>query len=239
MNANVPNLDDKLLKQFYPIVRRMVKRLVVKMPESYSEEDFVQVGIMGLLKAFEKLDVTKDENAFYRYSLSKIRGAILDKLRSVDNISRYTRDKLKSISRAHKEFLKENIFEVSGKNIATRAGISIREYNRTMLEIANLDIVSLDNILEDNISLQETIEDKNTKTAIDIIEETERFEILKKALERLSIIELDVLSMYYYENFSVKEISKIIKKTESRVSQIKSNAIIKLKHLVEKEYLER
>jgi RNA polymerase sigma factor for flagellar operon FliA len=106
-----------------------------------------------------------------------------------------------------------------------------------MLELSNIDIVSLDNIMEDEISLQESIEDKNIKPAIEVIEEGERLEILKKALSKLSKIELDVLSMYYNEDFSVKEIAKIIKKTQSRVSQIKINAIIKLKHLVEQEYL--
>jgi RNA polymerase sigma factor for flagellar operon FliA len=105
-----------------------------------------------------------------------------------------------------------------------------------MLEVSNLDIVSLDEMLEDEISLQESIEDKNSKSAINILEESEQINMLTKALSKLSKIELDVLSMYYYEDFSVKEIAQIIKKTQSRVSQIKTNAIIKLKHLIEQEY---
>ncbi|MGC8502129.1 sigma-70 family RNA polymerase sigma factor [Desulfurella sp.] len=236
MNSNLLHFKEEQIKHFYPIVKRIVRKVVVKMPESYDEEDFVQVGMMGLLKALENIDITKDENAFYKYALLKAKGAILDKLRSVDTISRYTRDKLKNISKAHKEFLKENVLDASEKSIATRAGMTIKEYHKAMIGLSNLDIVSLDNALEDEINLQETIEDKSSKLNIDIIEENERLEILTRALNKLSKIELDVLSMYYYEDFSVKEIAQIIKKTQSRVSQIKTNAIIKLKHLIEQEY---
>lgn len=237
MNLNKTNFSEEKIKYFYPIIKRLVRKIVVRMPESYDEEDFVQIGMMGLLKAIENIDITKDENAFYKYALLKAKGAILDKLRSVDLVSRYTRDKLKSISRAHKEFLKENIFDASEKSIAMKAGMSIKEYHKAMFELSNIDIVSLDNIIEDEISLQESIEDKSIKSAIDVIEESERLDILKKALSKLSKIELDVLYMYYYEDFSIKEIAQIIKKTQSRVSQIKINAIIKLKHLIEQAYL--
>ncbi|OSS42716.1 RNA polymerase sigma factor RpoD [Desulfurella amilsii] len=239
MNSNKPYFNEEQIEYFYPIVKRMVRKIVVKMPESYDEEDFVQIGMMGLLKAIDNIDITKDENAFYKYALLKVRGAILDKLRSVDLVSRYTRDKLKSISKAHKDFLKENIFDASEKSVAKKAGISMKEYYKAMFELSNLDIVSLDNIIEDEISLQESIEDKNIKSAIEVIEKNERLGILKKALSKLTKIELDVLSMYYYEDFSVKEIARIIKKTQSRVSQIKINAIIKLKHLIEQEYINR
>ncbi len=133
--------------------------------------------------------------------------------------------------------MKENIFNASEKSIADKAGLTIKEYHKAMLELSNLDIVSLDNVLEDEINLQESIEDKNVKSAIDIIEENERLDMLTRALGKLSKIEIDVLSMYYYEDFSIKEIAQIIKKTQSRVSQIKINAIIKLKHLIEQEYL--
>jgi len=236
-NNKINLLNEEQIKNFYSIIRRMVKKIVVKMPESYDEDDFVQVGMLGLLKAIDNFDTTKDINAFYKYALMRAKGAILDKLRSVDKISRYTRDKLKSISKAHKEFIKQNRYNVTEKNIAEKAGITIKDYYKTMLEVSNLDIVSLDNMLEEDVSLQETIEDKNQKSAIDILEESERLEILKKALSKLSKIEIDVLSMYYYEDFSIKEIAQIIKKTQSRVSQIKINAIIKLKHLIEQEYL--
>ncbi len=237
MSTSQVNFSEEQIKYFYNIVKRMVRKIVVKMPESYDEEDFIQVGMMGLLKALDNIDTNKYENAFYKYALLKARGAILDKLRNVDVISRYTRDKLKSISKAHKEFLKENIFNASEKSIADKAGLTMKEYHKAMLELSNLDIVSLDDVLEDEISLQESIEDKNVKSAIDIIEENERLDMLTRALEKLSKTEIDVLSMYYYEDFSIKEIAQIIKKTQSRVSQIKINAIIKLKHLIEQEYL--
>lgn len=238
MNSNLAHFKEEQIKHFYPIVKRIVRKVVVKMPESYDEEDFVQVGIMGLLKALENIDLTKDENAFYKYALLKAKGAILDKLRSVDRISRYTRDKLKNISKAHKDFLKENVFDASEKSVASRAGMTIKEYHKAMLGLSNLDIVSLDNALEDEINLQETLEDKSIKLPIDTIEESERLEILRRALSKLSKIELDVLSMYYYEDFSVKEIAQIVKKTQSRASQIKLTALIKLKHFIELEYLE-
>ncbi len=224
---------EKLVESYYPIVRRMVKKLVVRMPDGYDEEDFVQVGMMGLLKALEAADSKKTEAELRAYAQTKIRGAILDKLRSVDKLSRYTRDKLKKIAEAYRELMQEGNLNPTEKDVAEKAGMDEEEIGRLMGEGANLDMLSLDETLSDGDTLiMEAVEDKRTRTPLEMVEENEREELIREALSNLSEQELTVLSLYYHEDLNIKEIASIIGKTESRVSQIKTQSLMKVREYI-------
>ncbi len=224
---------EKLVESYYPIVRRMVKKLVVRMPDGYDEEDFVQVGMMGLLKALEAADSKKTEAELRAYAQTKIRGAILDKLRSVDKLSRYTRDKLKKIAEAYRELMQEGNLNPTEKDVAEKAGMDEEEIGRLMGEGANLDMLSLDETLSDGDTLiMEAVEDKHTRTPLEMVEENEREELIREALSNLSEQELTVLSLYYHEDLNIKEIASIIGKTESRVSQIKTQSLMKVREYI-------
>ena len=226
---------DEIIELYYPIVKRMVKKLVVKMPEGFDEDDFVQVGMMGLLKAIDKLDTTKSMAEFKSYANTKIRGAILDKIRSVDYVSRYARDKLKRVSKSYRYFMDKGIFNPSDEQVAEASELDMDEFNKLISESSNHTIFSLDEAISDGDMLViESIENKSSDDPLKIMEEQEKKQIVMDSLQQLSKMELTVLSLYYYEDFSLKEIADIIEKTESRVSQIKTKALIKLREFARK-----
>ncbi len=224
-------LED-LVEQYYPIVKRLVNRIVVRMPEGFEEDDFIQIGMMGLLKAFERWDRSRSEEEFRSYAMLKIRGAILDKLRSVDTMSRYSRDKLKMIARAYQSFIKEGNMNPTDEMVSEKAHMDIKEFDRVIREASNSTMFSIDEATEDQVPLISVIHNKSVKDPLSAIEEKEIQRVLKDGLSKLEKVEILVLSLYYYENLTMKEIANIIGKTESRVSQIKTKALIKLKTYV-------
>lgn len=225
--------QEEIIEYYYGIIRIIVKKIVVKLPEGYEEEDFVQIGMMGLLKALDNWDSNKTLSEFKSYANTKIRGAILDKLRSVDKISRYSRDRLKKIATVYRNFMNQGIFDPSDEMVAEQANLTLDEFNNLLYEQSNNTILSIDRITSDDGGLFiESLENKNSKNPLTMIEDKEVQEAIKEGLSNLNETELNVISLYYYEDFNMKEIASIIEKTESRVSQIKTKAIIKLKEFV-------
>jgi len=226
---------DEVVELYYPRVRRLVKKLIVRMPEGYDEEDFVQVGMMGLLKALDNWDETRSLSEFKSYANTKIRGAILDKLRSVDTVSRYSRDKLRKIHEAYKELMDSGKFDPTDEEVADRAGMDIDEFNELLFKQSNSTMLSIDEaIVDSDAILLETLEDKRARSPLEILEEQELKGLMKEALKSLNETELTVLSLYYYEDFTMKEIASVIGKTESRVSQIKTKALIKIRAYIQR-----
>ncbi|AEA33904.1 sigma-70 family RNA polymerase sigma factor [Hippea maritima] len=227
---------EEIIQSYYPIVRRIVKKTVVRMPEGYDEEDFVQIGMMGLLKAIENWDENKSLSEFKSYANTKIRGYILDKLRSIDPVSRYARDKLKKINMAYRQLMSEGNFNPTDDEIAERADMSIDEFNELLYKQSNSTMLSIDEAVssdDGDMVLLEVIENKSSKSPLAILEEEELKDIVKEALKALNETEITVLSLYYYEDFNMKEIASLIGKTESRISQIKTKALLKIRAYVE------
>ncbi len=225
---------EEIVQLYYPIVKRIVKKLVVKMPEGFEEEDFVQVGMIGLLKALDNWDTTKSFSEFKSYANTKIRGAILDKIRSVDKVSRYARDKLKRVAASYRELMDKGIFDPTDEEVAENANLTLDEFNKLMMNSSNQTMLSIDETISDDMLVIESLENKYEKTPLEVLEEEAEEELLKEALSSLNQIELTVLSLYYYEDLNMKEIASVIGKTESRVSQIKTQSLIKLREYVKR-----
>jgi len=225
---------ESLIKSYYPIVKRIVSKTVIKMPDGLDVDDFVQIGMMGLLKALDKCDYDRSTNEFKAYAVKKIRGAILDKIRSSDRISRYSRDRLKEISKTYGEFMNDGIFDPTDEMVAQRAGLSIKKMNKLLQEVSNSTISSIDRYIYGDTPFIESVADKKAKSPLNMMEESELKNILKDGLLKLNRTELTVLSLYYYEDFTMKEIAGVIDKTESRVSQIRTKSLIKLRWYTQK-----
>jgi len=225
---------DKLLAEYTPLVRYTAQRMAINLPPSVQLGDLIGVGIIGLIKAVESFD-TEKEVKFETYATHKIRGSILDDLREQDWIPRSIRQKSKTVKNAYVELEKEFGRTPYDNEVAAHLKLKPAEFEELLSEVAPVTIISLNEIISDHYgestetSLIETIEDKEVENPLDRLglEETKKF--LADALLALPENERQVIALYHYEELTLKEIGIAMNLTESRVSQIHSRAMLKLK----------
>ncbi|MFZ8801409.1 MAG: FliA/WhiG family RNA polymerase sigma factor [Candidatus Calescibacterium sp.] len=223
----------KLAEEHLHIVESVVRKIAPHLPQGFAREEIVSEGIMGLIEAAQKFDSKKGVK-FEKWAEIRVRGAIIDYLRKTDILSRPSRLIIKQIARTIKELQNRLGREPQDEEIAKELGMTLDEYRAELEKISNLSILSLDEVIIDPDSkegkkLYEVISDDNIKDPMDFAEVSNLREIIEKALEKLDDKEKEVIKMYYLEGFHMKEISKKLKVSESRVSQIHSKAILKLR----------
>lgn len=230
---------DKLIVQYIYLARYVVGRIKVNLPPSFSFEDIVSFGIEGLIDAIEKYHPSKGAK-FESYALMRIRGSIIDKIRSSDWLPRTLRRKIKEVKIAT-ERLKQQIGRApTTKEVADVMGLS----EEKVIEIMSSD-VSVNSIYdkkgvgEDSVEIIDTIEDENSSRPEDEIERTDAKKELELALKRLPERERTLLIFYYHENMTLKEIGEAINVSESRVCQLHAQAIMKLRNILSSNRSER
>ena len=202
-------------------------RIHKKLPSSVDVDDLISVGFIGLIDAIEKYDPSRD-NKFKTYAEYRIRGAILDELRSMDFVPRSIRDKEKKINMARSELEVKLGRSPSDKEMATYMNLDLESYHKQLNQY-HLTKVSLDNQAEFSGSLHQVIFDTNALDPDEILENKNDQVSIATCIARLPHKMQIVLSLYYHEGLNLKEIAAIIEVTESRVSQIHSKAIEKLR----------
>lgn len=199
-------------------------------------EDLVSFGAMGLIDACDKFDVNRGVK-FSTYASIRISSFIIDEIRKQSPTSRLSVSKIKEYNKSV-QILQNNLFrEPSIDEISKYMGISKKEINDIKMKILNLSTVSLDNIIfeeESEVKLIDTIKDKDILSPSYIVEQEEMVEIMGKALDMLNEKDRLVLSLYYYEELTLKEIGIILGVSESRVSQLNSRAIVNLRNAMKK-----
>lgn len=237
MNSFATSLDkERIVTEYIPLVKYIASRILVGKTKYVEFDDLVGYGMLGLMDAINKFD-SKKGMKFSTYASIRIKGAIIDELRKNSPISKSAMDKLnrynESVEKLQREFLKEpNIQE-----IADEMGISIENVIEIENYINYISVTSLEEIIyggDDELSLMGVIEDKNSPCPEDILEEKEQIEILAKALDFLNEKDKTILSLYYYEGFTLKEIGKVLSVSESRVCQLHGRAIIHLRKAMQK-----
>lgn len=237
MNSFATSLDkERIVTEYIPLVKYIASRILVGNTKYVEFDDLVGYGMLGLMDAINKFD-SKKGMKFSTYASIRIKGAIIDELRKNSPISKSAMDKLnrynESVEKLQREFLKEpNIQE-----IADEMGISIENVIEIENYINYISVTSLEEIIyggDDELSLMGVIEDKNSPCPEDILEEKEQIEILAKALDFLNEKDKTILSLYYYEGFTLKEIGKVLSVSESRVCQLHGRAIIHLRKAMQK-----
>jgi len=225
---------DKLLAEYTPLVRYTAQRMAINLPQSVHLGDLIGAGVIGLIKAVESFD-TEKEVKFETYATHKIRGSILDDLRDQDWIPRSVRIKSKMVKNAYVELEKEFGRTPYDNEVATHLKLKPAEFEELLSEVAPVTIVSLNEVIPDHYgessetSLIETLEDKEVENPLDRLGAEETKKILAEALMALPENERQVIALYHYEELTLKEIGIAMNLTESRVSQIHSKAILKLK----------
>ena len=232
-------LRDKLIVQYIYLARYVVGRIKVNLPNSFSFEDVVSFGIEGLIDAIEKYHPNKGAK-FESYALMRIRGAIIDKIRSSDWLPRSLRKKIKEIKIAT-ERLKQQI----GRAPTTAEVAAVMDLpEEKILEIMSSDVTvnsiyDKKGVGEDSVEIIDTIEDANSSRPEENIEKTDAKRELEVALKKLPERERTLLVFYYHENMTLKEIGEALNISESRVCQIHAQAIMKLRNILSQNRTDR
>lgn len=225
-----------LVKRYLPLVSYHVQRISVSLPKSVSREDLRSLGMMGLYDALEKFDYSRDLK-FDTYASFRIRGAILDGLRKEDWLPRSTRDKSKKIELAIEKLEQQKMGKVNVSDIALELGMTEDEVYATMNEQFFANVLSID---EQPLESDErensfyTIRDKKAEIPEERIIKNELMEQLAAKLEELTDKEQIIISLFYQEELTLTEIGQILNLSTSRISQIHSKALYKLRQLLEK-----
>jgi RNA polymerase sigma factor for flagellar operon FliA len=229
MRSPDPQLKDEIIKRFLPLVRYVASRMAVKFPPGLDFDDILSFGVLGLLDAVDRFEPERGFG-FQTFAVPRIRGAILDELRRFDWISRSGREKLQKFERTLETVTKAN-GRTDDASLMKAMDMDERSY-RDLLDIASRSyMVSLDDVLtfeDGQMPREDTLLD-DSPSAQEVMEQTEEVEQVVGALKKLPERERLLLSLYYYEGLTLREIGKVLGVTESRVSQLHGRALSLLK----------
>jgi RNA polymerase sigma factor for flagellar operon FliA len=233
-------LRQELLNHYLPLVRNVAGRLAMGFPKSVEVTDLVNTGVIGLIEAFANFDPTRGIK-FETYAVPRIRGAILDELRSLDWVPRSTRAKSRELDRASTALECKLGRKPSHHELAKFMNVTLDEFSSTLDDVSSATLLSLDELIyreEDNrqVPRVETIECKSKNSVLGEIEEMELRSYLAVAISNLTEQERLVIALYYYEELTRKEIGEVMQISESRVSQIHTKAVTKLRNLVREQF---
>jgi len=228
---------EQLILEHLPQVRLIARRIHERLPESVSLEDLVSTGIIGLISAIDNFD-PRHNVKLKTYAEYKIRGAILDSLRGLDWAPRQQRKRAKQIEAAIAAAEQRLHRAPTEAEIAEQLGISLEEYHEWLIEVRGLNVGSLESTAsgDGNHSLLKYISDSEENWPSRLLERSELEKLLAQAIEKMPQVERTVLSLYYQEEMTLREIASIVNLHESRVSQLKSQAILRLRAYIEKRW---
>ncbi len=229
---------EQLILEHLPQVRLIARRIHERLPECVSLDDLISTGTVGLISAIDRFDPALNVK-LKTYAEYKIRGAILDSLRGLDWAPRQQRKRSKQIEAAISKAEQLLYRAPDEEEIAAQLGLSIEVYHEWLVEIRGLNLGSLENATpdeEDNRDLLQYISDDEEAWPSRLLERSELQKLLAEAIAKMTSTEQTVLSLYYYEELTLREISKIVHLHESRISQIKSQAILRLRSYIERRW---
>ena len=232
-------LRDQLILQYIYLTRYVVGRVKVALPPTFSYEDISSYGIEGLIDAVEKY-TPKMGARFETYALVRIRGNIIDKVRSQDFLPRSVRRKIRDVKEAQEELKKQFGRVATNSEIANYLGIEKEKVEQLLADDTTItSIYDKKGASDGDIEIIDTIEDSRTLAPHEELEEKDVKKELEEALKRLPERERTIMVLYYHENMTLKEIGDTINVSESRVSQLHAQAIMKLKNLLSENRTER
>lgn len=238
--AQVAQRREQLILEHLPQVRLIARRIHDRLPVSVNFEDLVSTGILGLISAIDRFDSRHDVK-LKTYAEYKIRGAILDSLRGLDWAPRQQRRRSKLIENAIGALEQDLQRMPSEDEIADHLGLSVEDYHDWLSEARSLTLGSLENAgtEDEGCNLLRYLADPDDAWPSQVLERNELEKILAVAIGRMPKTERTVLSLYYYEEMTLREIAKVIGLHESRVSQLKSQAVLRLRAFLQKRWFGR
>lgn len=224
---------DVLILNYSPLVKYVAGRLASSLPQTVETADLVSYGVFGLIDAIEKFDPSRAIK-FETYAIARVKGAIIDELRAMDWVPRSVRSRAREIEQSYIE-LENSLKRVpTDAEVAAHMGVSDREYHEILTKLSYTSVVSFEEIWvggsrEEGQGAASTIADERADDPVIMFESAEMREILASAIERLTEREKTVIALYYYEGLTLKEIGQVLGVTESRVSQLHTKAVLRLR----------
>ena len=228
---------ERLILEHLPQVRLIARRIHERLPESVNLEDLISTGTLGLIAAIDRFDPGHNVK-LKTYAEYKIRGAILDSLRGLDWAPRQQRKRSKQIEAAISVAEQRLHRAPSEDEIAQQLGLTLQEYHEWLVDIRGVNLGSLEasSPEDEGRNLLKYISDDEENWPSRLLERSELQRLLADAIEKMPRTERIVISLYYHEELTLREISKIVNLHESRVSQLKSQAILRLRSYMEKRW---
>ena len=227
-------IRDRLVLTYAPLVKYVAGRLGSGLPAHVDEGDLVSYGLLGLMGAIERYDPERDVK-FETYAIARIKGQIIDELRAMDWVPRSVRSRARDIERAIGELEARLGRAPTDEEISGKLGMTTDELEESLSEISRSSIAALDELWTvsgsggDQVALIDTIEDDTAPDPQSSLSQTEMKEAIADAIARLPEREKLVVTLYYYEELTLREIGEVLSVTESRVSQLHTKAILRLK----------
>lgn len=228
------DLRERLILQYSPLVKYVAGRVGVGLPNSIEQADLVSYGIFGLIDAIDRFDLARAIK-FETYAISRIRGAIIDELRSIDWIPRSIRTKARNVERAYATLEGRLQRTPSEVEVAQELEVSVDELHAIFSQVSFVNVVALDELLHlggergDKVTLGDTIVDPKAEDPVVAFEDEEIRYILADAISTLAEREKIVVTLYYYERLTLAEIGQVLGVTESRICQLHTKAVMQLR----------
>ena len=228
-----PKIRDMFVRQYAPLVKYVAGKVAMGMPHNVEFDDLVGFGVFGLFDAIKKFDPDKHVK-FKTYAVTRIRGAIFDELRSIDWVPRSVRQKTREIEDTIHRLESSLGRAASDQELADELRMTTKEFQKTMMKISGTSILSLNDVWytgddNDKVSIVDSIESPSSLNPDIIVEKDEIKRVIIQTITELPEKEKKVLVLYYYEDLTLKEIGKILEVTESRISQLHTKAIMRLR----------
>ena len=234
--TNEVDIREEIVKKHIPLVKYIASRVIIGKTKYVEYEDLISYGMLGLMDALGKFDATKGMK-FSSYASIRIKGAMIDELRRNSPISKGAMDKLSGYNEAIERLQKRLYREPTNNEIAAELGITIYDGADIENNINYISVVSLEDLIfsdGDDMPLSGTIKDDKSPSPEKDLEDKEQIEYLSLGLEKLKEKDKMVLTLYYYEGLTLKEIGNILSVSESRVCQLHSRALINLRNALAK-----
>jgi RNA polymerase sigma factor for flagellar operon FliA len=233
-NSGDERARERLVVAYSPLVKYVAGRMGSSLPAHVDEADLISYGLTGLISAIERFDLSR-EIKFETYAITRIRGAIIDELRTLDWVPRSVRARAREIERANQKLEALLQRAPTDEEMAVELGITVSEFNEALVQISTSTLVALDELWStgdngsDPVSLMDTLPDRAAPDPHALVDQGELRDRIADAIAALPEREKLVIALYYYENLTLREVGEVLGVTESRVSQLHTKAVLRLR----------
>ncbi len=225
---------ERLVIAYSPLVKYVAGRMASGLPAHVEESDLISYGLVGLISAIQRFEPERDIK-FETYAITRIKGAIIDELRSLDWVPRSVRARAREIERTNSKLEHQLQRAPTDEEMAAALEMSVDDFQDALLQISNSSVAALDELWTvsdasgDQVSLLDTLQDPDAPDPAQVMDLTDLKDRVADAIARLPEREKLVVALYYYENLTLREIGEVLGVTESRVSQLHTKAVLRLR----------